>query len=63
MATTTPPDQPDHRPSMRIRLATRLLDTGQNPTDVAAVCKVPIALLDFITEHRGTADLDPLPYP
>ena len=63
MATTTRPHQPDHRPSMRVQLATRLLDTGQNPTHVAAVCRVPRALLDFIAEHRGSEDSDPLQYP
>lgn len=43
-----PRPDPDHRPSMRILLAARLLRDGHEPATVSARTQVPCALVDLI---------------
>ena len=51
MTSTDRPTGPDGKPSMRIQLAVKLLRSGTDSAEAAHRCAVPLALLEFITDH------------
>lgn len=62
MTSTNSARSPDRKPSIRILLATRLVQAGIDPAEVAARCAVPLALLEFITDlDAGPTDDDAEP--